>query len=100
MSRQPARPGSEGGACDQDEDRHSAEARRASAAGHRELAVDPARSRASFRARIAGLAVRGSLPLTGHVVIAALDRLWLLVGPSFLDVAAFPEITFRSELLA
>jgi polyisoprenoid-binding protein YceI len=82
--------------------------------------VDPARSRASFTARIAGRAVRGSLPLTGHVVIAepiehstallatsaaevstgspALDR--LLAGPAFLDAAAFPEITFRSELLA
>jgi polyisoprenoid-binding protein YceI len=70
--------------------------------------------------RIAGRAVRGSLPLTGHVVIAepieqstallaargtgvstgspALDR--LLAGPGFLDAAAFPEITFRSELLA
>ena len=64
--------------------------------------------------------MRGSLPLTGHVVIAepiehstalltasapevstaspALDR--LLAGPGFLDAAAFPEITFRSELLA
>ena len=31
---------------------------------------DEARSRASFTARIAGRAVRGSLPLTGHVVIA------------------------------
>jgi polyisoprenoid-binding protein YceI len=82
--------------------------------------VDPARSRASFTAQIAGRAVRGSLPLTGHVLIAkpiehstallaasatevstgspALDR--LLAGPGFLDAAAFPEITFRSELLA
>jgi polyisoprenoid-binding protein YceI len=82
--------------------------------------VDPAESRASFTARIAGRAVRGSLPLTGHVVIAepiehstallaasspevstgssALDR--LLAGPDFLDAAAFPEITFRTELLA
>jgi polyisoprenoid-binding protein YceI len=64
--------------------------------------------------------VRGSLSLIGHVVIAepiehstallaasatrvstgspALDR--LLAGPGFLDAAAFPEITFRSELLA
>jgi len=82
--------------------------------------VDPARSRASFTARIAGRAVRGSLPLTGHVVTAepiehstalltasapevstgspVLDR--LLAGPGFLDAAAFPEITFQSELVA
>jgi polyisoprenoid-binding protein YceI len=82
--------------------------------------VDPARSRAKFTARIAGRAVRGSLPLTGHVAISepierstallaasapevstgspVLDR--LLAGPGFLDAAAFPEITFRSELLA
>jgi polyisoprenoid-binding protein YceI len=82
--------------------------------------VDPARSRASFIAQIAGRAVRGSLPLTGQVLIAkpiedstallaasatevstgspALDR--LLAGPGFLDAAAFPEIIFRSELLA
>jgi polyisoprenoid-binding protein YceI len=82
--------------------------------------VDPARSRASFTARIDGRAVRGSLPLTGHVVTAepiehstalltasapevstessALDR--LLAGPGFLDAVAFPEITFQSELLA
>ena len=82
--------------------------------------IDPARSRASFTARIAGRPVRGCLPLTGQVVItepierssallaasapkvstgsSALDR--LLAGPTFLDAAAFPEITFRSELLA
>ena len=82
--------------------------------------VDPARSHASFTAQIAGRAVGGSLPLTGHVLIAkpierstallaasatevstgssALDR--LLAGPGFLDAAAFPEIIFRSELLA
>jgi hypothetical protein len=82
--------------------------------------VDPARSHASFTAQIVGRAVRGSLPLTGQVLIAepiehstallaasatevstgspALDR--LLTGPSFLDAAAFPEITFQSELLA
>jgi polyisoprenoid-binding protein YceI len=82
--------------------------------------VDPARSRASFTAQIVGRAVRGCVPLTGHVLIAkpiehstallaasasevstgslALDR--LLAGTGFLDAAAFPEITFRSELLA
>ena len=64
--------------------------------------------------------MRGRLPLAGRVIIAApiedstaclaartsavstgspgLDR--LLAGPRFLDAAAFPEISFRSELLA
>jgi polyisoprenoid-binding protein YceI len=81
--------------------------------------VDPARSHASFAARVAGRPVRGRLPLTGGVLITepiedstarlaartsavstgspALDR--LLTGPGFLDARAFPEITFRSELL-
>jgi polyisoprenoid-binding protein YceI len=87
------------------------------AAGHWQ--VDPARSHASFVARVAGRSVRGCLPLTGEVLItepieestarlaattsaisagsAALDR--LLAGPGFLDARAFPQITFRSELL-
>ena len=82
--------------------------------------VDPARSHASFAARVGGQFVRGRMPLAGRVVIAepiedstaclaartsavstgspALDR--LLAGPRFLDAAAFPEISFRSELLA
>lgn len=82
--------------------------------------VDPALSQASFAARVAGQPVRGCLPLTGEVLIAgpiedstarlaattsaistgsaALDR--LLAGPAFLDAGAFPEISFRSELLA
>ena len=82
--------------------------------------VDPAQSCASFTARAAGLPVQGQLPLTGRVRIAepiedstawlaaracqvstgshVLDR--QLAGPSFLDAAAFPEISFRSELLA
>jgi polyisoprenoid-binding protein YceI len=82
--------------------------------------VDPAQSYASFAARVAGRPVQGCLPLTGRVFIAepiedstarlaaragqvstgspALDR--QLAGPSFLDAAAFPEISFRSELLA
>jgi polyisoprenoid-binding protein YceI len=82
--------------------------------------VDPARSHASFAARAGGQSVRGRLPLAGRVVIAepiedstaclaartsavstgsrALDT--LLAGPRFLDAAAFPEISFRSELLA
>jgi polyisoprenoid-binding protein YceI len=82
--------------------------------------VDPAQSHASFTARGGGQSVRGHLPLAGRVVIAdpvedstaclaantsavstgspALDR--LLAGPRFLDAAAFPEISFRSELLA
>jgi polyisoprenoid-binding protein YceI len=82
--------------------------------------VDSARSNVSFTARVAGRAVRGRLPLTGQVLIAEpiehstarlaaragqvstgspmLDR--LLAGPGFLDAAAFPEISFQSELLA
>ena len=82
--------------------------------------VDPARSHASFAARAAGRSVRGHLPLTGRVLITEpiedstarltartsaistgsplLDR--LLAGPGFLDAGAFPEISFRSELLA
>jgi polyisoprenoid-binding protein YceI len=82
--------------------------------------VDPARSLASFAARAAGRSVRGHLPLTGQVLVTEpiedstarlaarsraistgsplLDR--LLAGPGFLDAAAFPEISFRSELLA
>jgi polyisoprenoid-binding protein YceI len=82
--------------------------------------VDPARSLASFAARAAGRSVCGHLPLTGQVLVTEpiedstvrlaartraistgsplLDR--LLAGPGFLDAAAFPEISFRSELLA
>jgi polyisoprenoid-binding protein YceI len=81
--------------------------------------VDPAHSHASFAARVAGRPVRGRLPLTGRVLITepiedstarltartsavstgspVLDR--LLTGPGFLDAGAFPEISFRSELL-
>lgn len=82
--------------------------------------LDPAHSQASFAARVAGRPVRGRLPLTGRVLIAepiedstacltatagqistglpVLDR--QLAGPSFLDAGAFPQISFRSELLA
>jgi polyisoprenoid-binding protein YceI len=82
--------------------------------------VDPAQSHASFAARAAGRLVQGRLPLTGRVFIAepiedstaqlatragqvstgspVLDR--QLAGPSFLDAGTFPEISFRSELLA
>jgi polyisoprenoid-binding protein YceI len=82
--------------------------------------VDPARSYVSFAARAAGRMVQGRLPLTGRVLIAEpigdsvawlaaragqvstgshlLDR--QLAGPGFLDAGAFPEISFRSELLA
>jgi polyisoprenoid-binding protein YceI len=82
--------------------------------------VDPAQSHASFAARVGGQSVRGCLPLAGRVAIAepvedsvaclaantsavstgssALDR--LLAGPRFLDAAAFPQISFRSERLA
>ena len=81
--------------------------------------VDPAHSHASFTARVADRPVRGRLPLTGEVLIAepiedstarlaartsavstgsaVLDR--LLASPGFLDAGAFPEISFRSELL-
>jgi polyisoprenoid-binding protein YceI len=81
--------------------------------------VVPARSHASFAARLAGRPVRGRLPLTGNALIAepiegsavrlaartsavrtgsaVLDR--LLAGPAFLDAGAYPEISFRSELL-
>jgi polyisoprenoid-binding protein YceI len=82
--------------------------------------VDPGRSYASFAVRAAGRSVRGRLPLTGQVLVAEpiedstvrlaartsavstgsswLDR--LLAGPGFLDAEAFPEIGFRSEMLA
>jgi len=82
--------------------------------------VDPARSHASFAASVAGRPVRGRLPLSGGLLITepiedstarliarasavstgspVLDR--LLAGPGFLNAAAFPEISFRSELLA
>ena len=82
--------------------------------------VNPAQSQALFAVRMAGLLVQGRLPLTGRVLIAepiedsaarlaarasqvntgyhVLDR--ELAGPTFLDASAFPEISFRSELLA
>ena len=82
--------------------------------------VDPAQSYASFVARAAGRPVQGRLPLAGRVLIAEPiedSTAWLaatagqvstgspildrrLAGPSFLDARAFPEISFRSELLA
>ena len=82
--------------------------------------VDPAQSNASFAVSVVGRPMRGCLPLTGGVLITepiedstarltarasavstgspVLDR--LLAGPGFLDAGAFPEISFRSELLA
>ena len=82
--------------------------------------VDPDQSHASFAASVVGRPVRGRLPLSGGVLItepiedstarliatagavrtgsSVLDR--LLAGPGFLDAAAFPEISFRSERLA
>jgi len=82
--------------------------------------VTPAQSQALFAVRMAGRPVRGRLPLTGRVLIAEpiedstatlaarasqvstgypmLDR--QLAGPSFLDAGSFPEIRFRSGLLA
>ncbi len=81
--------------------------------------VDPVRSRASFTARVAGRSVRGRLPLTGAVKVAAsiedsrahlvalandvstgnrmLDR--LLAGPGFLDTEGHPTISLRSQML-
>ena len=81
--------------------------------------VDPVRSSASFTARVAGRPVRGRLPLTGRARISTsleqspvclvactsalatgsglLDR--MLVGSGFLEAEAFPEISFRSEML-
>ena len=82
--------------------------------------VDPARSDASFTATVVGRPVRRRLPLAGRVLITepiedstarliaragavstgspVLDR--LLAGPGFLDAVTYPEISFRSELLA
>lgn len=82
--------------------------------------VDQAQSQAVFAARVAGRPVRGRLSLTGRVLIAdriedstaqlaarssqvstgypVLDR--RLMGSSLLDAAAFPEISFQSEVLA
>jgi polyisoprenoid-binding protein YceI len=82
--------------------------------------VDPAQSDASFTATVVGRPVRGRLPLTGRVLISepiedstarliarasavstgspVLDR--LLAGPGYLNAAAFPVISFLSELLA
>src|SRR5258708_25265949 len=80
--------------------------------------VVPARSDASFAARLAGRPVRGRLPLTGDALIAepvegsavrlaastsavstgspVPDR--LLAGPAFLDARAYPEISLRPSL--
>jgi polyisoprenoid-binding protein YceI len=82
--------------------------------------VDPAQSYTSFAARAVGRPVLGRVPLTGRVLITEpiedstarlaarasavstgsplLDR--LLAGPGFLDAVTYPEISFRSELLA
>jgi polyisoprenoid-binding protein YceI len=84
-----------------------------------EWRVDPMRSIASFTARVAGGPLRGRLPLTGGARISAmieesaaclvastpalttgsglLDR--MLVGAGFLEAEAFPDISFRSEML-
>jgi polyisoprenoid-binding protein YceI len=78
-----------------------------------------AHSHASFTARVAGRAVRGRLPLSGEASVGGrveecattlvastgqlstvspiLDK--ILTGPGFLEAAAFPEISFRSEQL-
>ena len=82
--------------------------------------LDPAQSYVKFAAWAAGRQVQGRLPLTGQVLIAEpieASMAWLaakagqvstgshmldrqLAGSSFLDAEAFPEISFRSELLA
>ena len=82
--------------------------------------VDLDRSHASFAVRAAGQSVRGRLPLTGQVLVtepiedstvrlaarasaASTGSSWLdrlLAGPGFLDAETFPEISFRSEMLA
>jgi polyisoprenoid-binding protein YceI len=82
--------------------------------------VDPARSQASFAARAVGRSVAGRLPLAGRVLLTepieestvqlaasaspiSTGSAWLgrlLAGPGFLDAGAFPEISFRSDLLA
>jgi polyisoprenoid-binding protein YceI len=82
--------------------------------------VDQTRPHALFAARASDRSVRGQLPLTGRVLVTEpieastarlaartsaistgsplLDR--LLAGPAFLNAGAFPEISFRSEVLA
>jgi polyisoprenoid-binding protein YceI len=82
--------------------------------------VDPTRSSASFTARVAGRSVRGRLPLIGAAYVSPavedsaaylcaatgavrtgsgmLDE--LIAGAGFLDSETYPDITFRSEMLA
>lgn len=82
--------------------------------------VDAAQSHAWFAAPVIGRLVRGRLPLSGEVLITdpvGNSSAWLtaatsavstgspeldelLTGPGFLDAAAFPEISFRSDALA
>jgi polyisoprenoid-binding protein YceI len=103
---------------DRDNARPSVPASRIAAAGS--WRVDPARSYASFASRAVGRPVLGRVLLTGRVLITEpiedstarlaartsaistgsplLDR--LLAGPGFLDAVTYPEISFRSELLA
>jgi polyisoprenoid-binding protein YceI len=79
----------------------------------------PSNSFVSFTARLPWRRVRGQLPLTGQVLIADPvegSRAWLtastssvrtgssvldraLAGPAFLDARAYPDISFRSDLL-
>jgi len=105
---------------DHDDARHAAPTRRATAAGRRQLAgrsrpvaclvcrigtrpagartPAPIRRGADYRAdedSTARLIARAGAVRTGSPV---LDR--LLAGPGFLDAGTFPEISFRSELLA
>ena len=117
-SRRLGESASEGDARDCDDARHSAQTRRATAAGRRQLAGRSG-TFACIVHRAGRRPVRGRLPLTGEVRITepiedstarlaartsavstgspVLDR--LLAGPAFLDARAFPEISFRSELL-
>jgi hypothetical protein len=105
---------------DHNDARHAAPARRATAADRRQLehrsgpvgclvyrnGRRPARARAPALSGVVlitepiedlttRLAARAGAVSTGSPV---LDR--LLAGPGFLDAAAYPEISFRSELLA
>lgn len=68
--------------------------------------VDPARSRTSFTARVAGRPLRGHPPVTGEGLAtrsieesAARLAANALIGPGFLDAGVFPQTSFRPQLL-
>lgn len=69
--------------------------------------VDPARSRTSFTARVAGRPRRGHLPVTGEVLAtrstgepAARLAANALTGPGFPGAGVCPQTSFRSQLPA